>query len=65
MAQLVLHRSFFDRFESLSVVYLAILYAVLSIVLGIEWGRALSGMGEDANVAAPSTVNDAPSGVTP
>ena len=39
MAQLVLRRSPLERFESLSVVALAITYAVLTIALASEWGR--------------------------
>ena len=44
MAHLTLRRSFLDRIEPLSVVYLALAYAVLTIALGSEWGRIVQGM---------------------
>jgi len=66
MARLVLRRSFFERIEALSVVYLAIAYAVLSIALAVEWGRALSGMAFAADDSAtPSTVAQPPTGGLP
>ena len=39
MAHLTLRRNSLERFELLSVVALAITYAVLSIALVSEWGR--------------------------
>lgn len=44
MALLTLRRSFLDRIEPLSVVYLALAYAVLTIALGSEWGRIVQSM---------------------
>ncbi len=58
MAHLTLRRSFLDRIEPLSVVYLAVIYAVLTIALAAEWGRIARVMITDlsapqADVTAP------------
>ena len=55
MAHLTARRSWLSPVESLSVVYLVIAFAVLTIALGSEWGRIFQGM---ANTAA---LFDAPS----
>ena len=66
MAHLALRRSSLARLESLSVVYLAIAYAVLTIALGSELGRIFRGMGADAeDYVTPATVDDAPRGEVP
>jgi hypothetical protein len=44
MAHLTLRRSWLGSLEPLSVVYLVIAYAVLTIALGFEWGRIVEGM---------------------
>lgn len=63
MAHLALRRSFFERIETLSVVYLAVMYAVLSIALGVEWGRAISRMAPGADeYVTPSAAEHQPSG---
>jgi len=49
MAHLTLRRSILERIEPLSVVYLVIAYAVLTIALGHEWGRFVQGMVTDVD----------------
>jgi len=66
MAHLALRRSSLARIESLSVVYLAIAYAVLTIALGSELGRIFRGMAPAADeYVTPSTVDQAPRGDLP
>jgi hypothetical protein len=66
MAPLTLRRSWFERIESLSVVYLALAYAVLTIALGSEWGRIVQGMVTNVNqydvpaATDPGCVGEAP-----
>jgi len=56
MAHLTLRRSWLATREPLSVVYLAITYAVLTIALVAEWGRIVrvlaNDVGESANDAS-------------
>jgi hypothetical protein len=47
MAQLTMRRSWLGSIESLSVVYLVIAFAVLTIALGSEGGRIFQGMAEN------------------
>lgn len=47
MAHLTVRRSWLGSIESLSVVYLVIAFAVLTIALGSEWGRIFQGMAEN------------------
>jgi len=63
MASLTLRRSWLVTREPLSVVYLAIIYAALTIALVAEWGRIVRVLATDVNqssdVAAPY-LNPAP-----
>jgi hypothetical protein len=52
MAPLSQRRSFLDRIEPLSVVALAISYAVLAIALATEWGRIVPVLAADVVPAA-------------
>jgi hypothetical protein len=47
MAQLIAHRSSIDETKTLFVVHLAVIYAVLTIALGFEWGRIVERMVTD------------------
>lgn len=49
MASLTLRRSWLVTREPLSVVYLAIIYAVLTIALVAEWGRIVRVLAIDVN----------------
>ena len=56
MAQLTQRRSTFENIEPLSVVYLAITYAVLTIALATEWGRIVRVFATDIGSHEPDVV---------
>jgi len=64
MAHLTLRRSWLATRDPLSVVYLAITYAVLTIALVAEWGRIVraleSDVGQSANDPGVSLFAPAP-----
>jgi hypothetical protein len=55
MAHLTLRRSWLVTREPLSVVYLAIIYAVLTIALLAEWGRIVRVLATDVSLNVDDT----------